>query len=121
MGWKGTFEAPFFKETSIDKQRRGRMQQKIIFTGCQIICSGVVTADITLSNNAFILITGTVYSPTGKPLPNAAVEILLVDDSHIPSEGKSLGVTFTLQDGTYGISLPRIGEKQYKLIAYSPV
>ncbi len=66
------------------------MQQKITFTGCQIICSGIVTADITLSNNAFILITGTVYSPTGKPLPNAAVEILLVDDSHIPSEEKNL-------------------------------
>ncbi len=97
------------------------MQQQIIFTGCQIICSGIVTADITLSNNAFILIMGTVYSPTGKPLPNAAVEILLLDDSHSPSEEKSLGVTFTLQDGTYGISLPRIGEKQYKLIAYSPV
>jgi len=121
MGWKGTFEAPFFKVALFYNKGGGKLQQKITFTGCQIICSGIVTADITLSNNAFILITGTVYSPTGKPLPNAAVEILLVDDSHIPSEEKTLGVTFTLQDGTYGISLPRISEKQYKLIAYSPV
>ncbi|MDR1548121.1 MAG: carboxypeptidase-like regulatory domain-containing protein [Hungatella sp.] len=97
------------------------MPQKIILTGCQIICSGIVTTDFTLSNTPFLLITGTVYSPTGTPLPNAAVEILLVDSSHIPAEEKSLGVTFTLHDGTYGISLPRIDKKQYKLIAYSPV
>ena len=95
--------------------------QKIMLTGCQIICSEIVTADITLSNNTYILVTGTVYSPTGKPLPNAAVEIRFVDDSRIPPEEKSLGVTFTLHDGSYGISLPRIGGKQYKLIAYSPV
>lgn len=94
---------------------------KVTFTGCQIICSRIVTADITLSNNSYLLITGTVYSPTGKPLPNAAVEIRFVDDSQIPAEEKCLGVTFTLHDGSYGISLPRIGEKKYKLIAYSPV
>ncbi|ADL05443.1 carboxypeptidase-like regulatory domain-containing protein [Lacrimispora saccharolytica] len=94
---------------------------KVILTGCQIICSGIVTADFNLSNHTYLLITGTVYSPTGKPLPNAAVEIRLVDDSLVPPDEKSLGVTFTLHDGSYGISLPRISGKQYKLIAYSPI
>jgi hypothetical protein len=97
------------------------MLPKIILTGCQIICSKIVTADITLPVNAFIFVKGKVYSPTGKPLPNAAVEIRLIDNSQIPSIEKSLGVTFTERDGSYGISLPRISEKQYKLIPYSPV
>lgn len=97
------------------------MIPKIAFTGCQIICSKIVTADVTLPKDSFVLIKGIVYSPTGEPLPNAAVEIRLVDDSHIPSTEKSLGVTFTLHDGSYGISLPRICGMQYKLIAYSPV
>ena len=95
------------------------MSSKITFTGCQIICSGILTADVTLSNHSFILITGIVYSPTGKPLPNAAVEIRYVNDSHTPSIEKCLGVTFTLLDGSYGISMPRINGGQYKLIAYS--
>lgn len=94
---------------------------KITLTGCQIICSKIMTADITLFDNTYLLITGTVYSPAGKPLPNAAVEIRFVDDSQTPPKEKCLGVTFTLHDGSYGISLPGIGEKQYKLIAYSPV
>ena len=103
----------------MDHKGGGELLPKITLTGCQIICTGIVTADITLSNNSYILITGTVYSPTGKPLPNAAVEISFLDDSQIPPEEKILGVTFTLHDGSYGISLPRISGKQYKLIAYS--
>lgn len=97
------------------------MRYEINFTGCQIIRSRIVTADVTLTDNRFILVKGIVYSPTGEPLPHAAIEIRLVDDSHIPSTEKSLGVTFTHQDGSYGISLPRILGKRYQLVAYSPV
>lgn len=96
------------------------MSSKITLTGCQIICSRIVTSDVTLSQNAFILITGIVYSPIGKPLPHAAIEIRYIDNSHIPSTEKRLGVTFSLPDGSYGISIPRISGRQYKLIAYSP-
>lgn len=99
------------------------MSPKIILTGCQIICSKIITADITLQQKKFFFVKGIVYSPTGEPLPNAAVEIILVDNSHTPAIEKSLGVTFTVHNGSYGIPLPRISEKhkQYKLIAYSPV
>jgi len=95
------------------------MFPKIILTGCQIICSKIVTTDVTLKTDFFILIKGVVYSPTGDPLPNAAVEIILVDNTYYPAIEKSLGVTFTMHDGSYGISLPRIIGKQYKLVAYS--
>lgn len=100
------------------------MSPKIVLTGCQIICSKIVTADVTLSATMFILVKGTVYSPKGEPLSNAAVEILLVENSHIHAIEKTLGVTFTIEDGSYGISLPRLprmSRKQYKLKAYSPV
>ncbi|MFA9376171.1 MAG: hypothetical protein ACERKZ_05380 [Lachnotalea sp.] len=96
------------------------MLPRIILTGCQIICSKIVTADITLSADVFIFIKGIVYSPKGEPLPNAAVEILVVDNCYVPAIEKSLGVTFTVADGSYGISLPRI-DKEYKLVAYSSV
>lgn len=95
------------------------MLPKIILTGCQIICSKIVTADVTLTPDVFVFINGIVYSPAGEPLPNAAVEIILVDNYHNPPTEKSLGVTFTINDGSYGISLPRISGKQYKLRAYS--
>ncbi len=100
------------------------MLPKIILTGCQIICSKIVTADVTLPAAMFILVKGTVYSPMGEPLPNTAVEILLVDNAHSFAIEKTLGVTFTIEDGSYGISLPRLPNmsgKQYKLKAYSSV
>ncbi|OYO67805.1 hypothetical protein C8E03_10252 [Lachnotalea glycerini] len=92
--------------------------QQIILTGGQIICSKIVTVDIMLPAEEFFFLKGIVYSPTGEPLPNAAVEVKLVD--HVDSVAeKSLGVTFTENDGSYGISLAKINGKQYKLIAYS--
>lgn len=90
---------------------------KLHFTGCQIICSKVVTADVTLNNDRF-LITGIVYSPTGAPLPKAAVLIRVIDEDSSDCE-ITLGVTFTLSDGSYGISLPKIAGKRYQLIAYA--
>lgn len=97
--------------------------QQIVLTGCQIICSKIVTADVTLKPDAFIFVKGIVYSPNGNPLPNAAVEIRLIDLSYTPAIEITLGITFTIHDGSYGISLPRIKEsdKYYKLIAYASV
>ena len=96
------------------------MLTKIILTGCQIICCKIVTADVTLSADAFFFVKGIVYSPKGEPLANAAVEVSLIDNSTIPPTEKILGVTFTVSDGSYGISLPRVTDKEYKLVAYSP-
>ncbi|NNJ32221.1 hypothetical protein [Lacrimispora defluvii] len=96
------------------------MLSKLCFTGCQLICSGVVTADMNLNCDSYLFLTGTVYTPTGKPLPNAAVEIRILDDAD-PSLVFRVGVTFSLSDGTYGVSLPRIPGRQYQLLAFSPL
>ena len=96
------------------------MLSKICFTGCQLICSGIVTADVALAYDSFLFITGTIYSPSGGPLPNAAVEIRILDSSD-PSRIIRAGVTFSLADGTFGISLPRIPYRQYQLLAFSPL
>lgn len=96
------------------------MLSKISFTGCQLICSGMVTADVTLACDSFLFITGTVYTPSGEPMPNAAVEIRILDSSD-PSRVIRVGVTFSLADGTFGISLPRIPCRQYQLLAFSPL
>lgn len=96
------------------------MSSKLCFTGCQLICSEIVTADVTLSCDSSLVITGTVYSPDGIPLPNAAVEVRILDASD-PSQFIRIGVTFSLSDGTYGFTLPKIQGKQYQLLAFSPL
>lgn len=94
------------------------MLSELSFTGCQLICEGIVTADITLSCDFFFFITGTVYSPSGEPLPYAAIEVRLLDISD-PNQYIRVGTTFSLTDGTFGVSLPQIHGKQYQLLAYS--
>lgn len=96
------------------------MLSNLCFTGCQLICSGVVTADVMVPCQCFLFITGTVYSPKGVPLPNVAVEIRILDAAD-PSKVIRLGVTFTLSDGSYGITLPRIPGRQYELLAFSSI
>lgn len=92
----------------------------LCFTGCQVICSGIITADVTLPCNSFLFLTGIVYSPKGEPLPNVAVEIRILDTAD-PNKTIRLGITFTLLDGSYGISLPNIPGRQYKLLAFSAI
>ncbi|MGC6175019.1 hypothetical protein [Lacrimispora sp. 38-1] len=96
------------------------MSSKLCFTGCQLICSEIVTANLTLPCDSFLLITGTVYSPDGIPLPNAAVEVRILDALN-PSHFIRAGVTFSLSDGTFGFSLPKIQGRQYQLLAFSPL
>lgn len=96
------------------------MLPRIILTGCQIICSKIVTVDATLLPNKYIFVTGIVYSPIGQPLAGAGVVVYLVDNTMLPPMEKRLGVTFTMEDGSYGISLPSVKCKEYKLVAYSP-
>ncbi|RKD35218.1 carboxypeptidase regulatory-like domain-containing protein [Lacrimispora algidixylanolytica] len=92
----------------------------LCFTGCQVICSGIITADVTLHCNSFLFLTGIVYSPKGEPLPNVAVEIRILDTAD-PNKTIRLGITFTLLDGSYGITLPNIPGRQYKLLAFSAI
>lgn len=95
------------------------MPSKVILRGSHILCSKIVTKDICLSVNPYFFVKGIVYSPKGKPLANAAVEIVLVNHAIYPAQEKSLGVTFTIADGTYGVSIPYVAGGEYKLIAYA--
>jgi len=97
------------------------MVPKIIILGCKIICCEIFTFDVTLPTSKYILVKGTVYSPGGKPLPNAAVEVLQIDKTVYPPIEKCMGATFTVEDGSYGISLPRSNGNDYKLVAYSSI
>lgn len=98
------------------------MKSKIVLSGCQIICCEVITVDMILPANSYILIKGIVYSPNGDPLPDAAVEVLKIDKTVEPPIETRIGVTFTMQDGSYGISLPRASSSYaYKLTAYSSI
>lgn len=90
----------------------------LCFTGCQLICSGIVTADAVAPDSSFLLLTGTVYNPWGIPLPNAAVEIL-ISNADNPQKVIWMGFTFTLADGTYALTLPKISGRQYQLRAFS--
>lgn len=92
----------------------------LCFAGGQLICSGVVTADAVAPGSSLLLLTGTVYSPSGIPLPGAAVEILSYHPDN-PDEVVRLGLSFTLSDGTYALSLPRIPGRQYELRAFSSI
>ena len=95
------------------------MIPKVILSGCQMICCEIMTVNVTLPASKYILVKGVVYSPIGVPLPNAAIEVLQIDKKGYPPLEKSIGVTFTSYDGSYGISLPRSLRYDYKLIAYS--
>lgn len=95
------------------------MPSKVILKGRQIICSQIVTKDIQLATYPYFFVKGIVYSPKGEPLADAAVEIVLVNNAIVPTQEKSLGVTFTMADGTYGVSIPYVENREYKLIAYA--
>lgn len=95
------------------------MQSKVIISGRQIICSQILTIDINLPSNKFFFVRGVVFSPKGEPLSNAAVEIILVHKNDYPVREESIGVTFTMENGCYGASIPYYPDTDYKLIAYA--
>lgn len=95
--------------------------RKIVLTGCEIICCQILTCDITLRASNYILIKGIVYNTYGKPLSNAAIEIFQIDKAVYPPVEQSMGVTFTSEDGSYGVSLPRSVNKDYRLVAYASI
>jgi hypothetical protein len=92
---------------------------KKIISGKKLTKEKVVTINAVLPNDKYILLKGIVYSPDGQPLPGSAIEIFQIDSNIKPLIEKHIGVTFTLCDGSYGVSLLWKKGYSYKLIAYT--
>lgn len=69
----------------------------------------------------YILLTGKVLSPEKIPLSNAAIKIMAIDLACFPVRKRYIGVTFTDEKGTYGISIPRFLGISYELKAYAAI
>ena len=93
---------------------------KKIISKEELIKKKVIIINAILPNNKYILLEGVVYSPQRKPLPNAAIDIVQINDNVIPPQVKEIGVTFTVEDGSYGVPLLWENGYSYKLTAYSP-
>ncbi|RDY23319.1 carboxypeptidase regulatory-like domain-containing protein [Romboutsia maritimum] len=91
--------------------------KKIIISGKNLVENEVLNINTTLANNKYFFLKGIVYTPKGETLPNAAIEVFEVDNSTNPPQKYSIGVTFTIEDGSYGISL--LTGKSYVLVVYS--
>ncbi len=75
--------------------------KKIIVSGKELYNKEILEMSTTLSNYKFILITGTVYTPSKEVIPNAAIQVFKVN-----KDTKELvGTIFTVEDGSYGISV----------------
>ncbi|MDR3594081.1 hypothetical protein [Clostridium sp.] len=92
-----------------------------IISGKELRCKEVITINAILPNDKYVLLKGIVYSPDGKPLPNSAIEIIQINKNINPEVRKSIGVTFSLENGSYGVPLLWGKGYFYKLIAYSPI
>lgn len=92
-----------------------------IISGKELIRKKVITINAILPNDRYIFLKGIVYSPDEKPLPNSAIEIIQINNTVKPAIVKKLGVIFTLEDGSYGVSLLWRKGYYYKLCAYSSV
>jgi hypothetical protein len=87
--------------------------------GSEIIKNGGATANIYMNQSEYVLVTGKVYSPNKEALKNIAIKINMIDKSTFPPKKEFLGVTFTDEDGVYGISLLWAKNYEYQLIPYS--
>ena len=93
---------------------------KKIISGKELIREKIVTINTILPNDKYIFLKGIVYSPDRKPLPGSAIDIFQINSNVNPPIEKNIGVTFTLEDGSYGVPLLWGKGYSYKLIAYSP-
>ncbi|MEJ8552896.1 hypothetical protein [Tepidibacter sp. Z1-5] len=67
------------------------------------------------------LIVGIVKNPEGEYIENAAVEVVLIDNSVNPNKVEVLGVVFTDEEGKYAVSVISSVLYSYKLNIYTPV
>ncbi|MFL0197715.1 hypothetical protein ACJDU8_19400 [Clostridium sp. WILCCON 0269] len=93
---------------------------KKIISREELITKKVICKNATLPNEEYVLIKGVVYSPQRIPLPHAAIDIVQINSNVTPQVRKNIGVTFTLEDGSYGVPLLWKKGYAYELTAYSP-
>lgn len=93
---------------------------KKIISGNELIRRKIITINTILPNDKYMLLKGIVYSPIGEPLSGTALDIFQINSNVNPSTEKNIGVTFTLEDGTYGVSLLWGKGYSYRITAYSP-
>ncbi len=91
--------------------------KKIVVSGKKVVESETLDISTTLPSNTYFLLRGIIYSPTNEPIADAAIEVYKIDESVIPNEKILIGVTFSIEDGSYGISL-EMG-LSYILVVYS--
>lgn len=89
-------------------------------TGYELDKNEIIDLNFYFNNEIYFLLTGVVFNPIGEPLPNAALEITLIDGRYNPSRENIIGVTFSQSDGSYGISLLLKFKCSYRITAYSP-
>ncbi|MDR5585911.1 MULTISPECIES: carboxypeptidase regulatory-like domain-containing protein [Clostridium] len=92
-----------------------------ILCGKKLMHCNRVNIDSTFPKNDYILITGKVISPYKVPLPYAAIKVFSIDTRYSPTKKKYVGVTFSDEQGIYGISVPRYLEISYELKAYGAI
>lgn len=93
-----------------------------IITRTELIRKKVITLDAVLpgSTGNYILLKGVVYTPEGHVLPHAAIDIIQTNSNMVPPITKKVGITFSLEDGSYGVSLLWGKGYSYELVVYSP-
>ncbi|MHC1747913.1 MAG: hypothetical protein AB9856_05905 [Cellulosilyticaceae bacterium] len=83
--------------------------------GCCIARCKIINLNIELPSEKYVLIQGSVCTAGGVPLANAAIAVFKMSRT-CPLQEIYIGMTFTLEDGSYGISVPRGSD--YKLVCY---
>jgi hypothetical protein len=91
-----------------------------LLTGYELNKNKTINLNFHFCNDRYFLLTGLVLNPIGEPLPNAALEITLIDGSYNPPRENDTWLTFSQSDGSYGISLLLRTKCSYRIIVYSP-
>lgn len=86
----------------------------------ELIKKKVITKNTILPNDKYVLVKGVVHTMKGKPLPNAAIDIVQINTNVNPIQVVEIGVTFAREDGSYGVPLLWGRGYYYRITAYSP-
>lgn len=94
---------------------------KRCFSGIELSNCEIFHSNFQLDSEKYILISGKIYSPYGKPLVNAAIMINSIDERFVNSKKRCLGVIFSDNLGEYGVSLLKNPHISYEFKAYCSV
>ena len=92
--------------------------KSVYVDGSEVIKNGGATADVYMDAGEYVFVTGKVYSPDNEVLINVAVAITLIDKNINPPIKTFLGVTFSDEEGIYGVSLLWKNNYEYKFVPY---